>query len=267
MGIVTAATQGIANKLIDKTLAVVGASGTGAIFVLVIIIATTQMMFSLWLNWWSVRLASSYQSQRQVELFSAFMRAKWAFFVDRKVGEMTNAIVTECERSGRAFSLCLSLFGSAILAFVYVVLSLLIAWQVTLSLVGLAIVTALAISRLYAKSYAFGKSLAPFNSQLQSALGEQLAGAKFIKATAGVDRAIIQIEPFVRQLEEVNARATAMPGTVRILLEYVALIGLAAILVLASTVFRVSPANVIVALALFGRLFRALLPCKHNYML
>jgi ABC-type multidrug transport system fused ATPase/permease subunit len=255
MGIVTAATQGIANKLIDKTLAVFGASGAGAIFVLVIVIATTQMIFSLWLNWWSVWLASSYQSQRQLEVFSAFMRAKWAFFVDRKVGEMTNAIVTECERLGRAFSLCLSLFGSAILVLVYVVLSLLIAWQVTLSLVGLAIVAALLMSRLYAKSYAFGKSLAPFNSQLQSALGEQLAGAKFIKATAGVDRSIIQIEPFVRRLERVNALATAMPGTVRGLLEYVALIGLAAILVLTSTVFRVSPANVIVALALFGRLF------------
>jgi ABC-type multidrug transport system fused ATPase/permease subunit len=183
------------------------------------------------------------------------MRAKWVFFVDRKVGEMTNAIVTECARLGQAFTICLSLFGSAVIALVYVVLSLLIAWQVTLSLVAMAIVAALVMSHLYAKSYAFGKNLAPFNSQLQSALGERLSGAKFIKATAGVDRAIDQIGPFVRQLEKVNALATAMPGTVRVLLEYVALIGLAAILVLAGTFFKVSPANVIVALALFGRLF------------
>jgi ATP-binding cassette, subfamily C, bacterial len=256
MGIApTAATQGAANEFIDKTLALAGASSTSAIFVLIIVIATMQATFAWWLNRWSVWLAFTYQSQRQLELFSAFMRAKWSFFVDRKAGEMTSAIVTECERLGRAFSLCLSLFGSGILTLVYVALSLFVAWQVTLSLVGVAISAALVMSHLYARSYGFGKNLAPFNSQLQSAIGEQLAAAKFIKATAGVDRAIDQIKPFVRQLQEVNALATAMPGTVRVLLEYVALIGLAAILVLASTVFGVSPANVIVALALFGRLF------------
>jgi ABC-type multidrug transport system fused ATPase/permease subunit len=255
MGIVTTTTQGIASEFIDKTLAFVGASDSAVIFVLVIIIATMQTTFAWWLNRWSVSLALNYQSQRQLELFGAFMLAKWAFFVDRKVGEMTNAIVTECARLGQAFTICLSLFGGAIIALVYVVLSLLVAWQVTLSLVAIAIVAALVISNLYAKSYAFGKNLAPFNSQLQSAVGERLSGAKFIKATAGVDLAIDQIEPFVRRLEEVNTLATAMPGTVRVLLEYVALIGLAAILVLGGTVFRVSPANVIVALALFGRLF------------
>jgi ABC-type multidrug transport system fused ATPase/permease subunit len=255
MGIVATATQGIASEFIDKTLTFVGASGTAAIFVLIIITATMQTAFAWWLNRWSVSLALNYQSQRQLQLFGAFMRAKWSFFVDRKVGEMTNAIITECARLGQAFTICLSLFGSAVIALVYVVLSLLVAWQVTLSLVAIAIVAALVMSHLYAQSYAFGKELAPFNSQLQSALGERLSGAKFIKATAGADRAIEQIEPFVRRLEEVNARATAMPGTVRVLLEYVALIGLAAILVLGGTVFKVSPANVIVALALFGRLF------------
>jgi len=232
-----------------------GVSGTGAIFVLVIAISTAQMIFSVSLNWWDVRLAANYQSQRQLELFSAFMCAKWAFLVDRKVGEMTSAIVTECERLGRAFILCLSLFGSGVLALVYVVLSLLIAWQVTLSLIGFAMLAALLMSRFYRKSYALGKSLAPLNAQFQSALNEQLAAAKFIKASAGIDRAITQIAPVVRKLENVSARATAMPGMMRSLLEYFALIGLATILVLTGVGFKVAPSDIIVALALFGRLF------------
>ena len=255
VGIAATSTQGVANELIDKGLTLVGANGTGTIFVLVTIIATAQMIFAVSLNWWSVGLAASYQSQRQMELFSAFMRAKWSFFVDRKVGEMTSAIVTECDRLGRAFTLCLSLFGSAILALVYVVLSLLIAWQVTLSLISFAIVVALLMSRFYKKSYAIGKNLTPLNAQLQSVLSEQLAGAKFIKATAGVNHAITQIEPVVRELKKVSALATVMPGMVRVLLEYVALIGLAAILVVTSVGFKVAPSDVIVALALFGRLF------------
>src|SRR3974390_1585841 len=70
MGIVTAATQGIASESIDKTLAFAGASGAAAIFVLIIIIATMQTTFAWWLNRWSVSLALKYQSQRQLELFS-----------------------------------------------------------------------------------------------------------------------------------------------------------------------------------------------------
>jgi ATP-binding cassette subfamily C protein len=156
---------------------------------------------------------------------------------------------------GRAFTLCLSLFGSAVLALVYVVLSLLIAWQVTLSLIGFATLAALLMSRFYRRSYALGKNLAPLNAQFQSSLGEQLAAAKFIKASAGVDRAVTQIEPVLRKLEDVSARATAMPGIMRSLLEYIALIGLAAILVLTSVGFKVAPSDIVVALALFGRLF------------
>jgi ATP-binding cassette subfamily C protein len=255
VGIVTTAAPGVASGLIDKALMLLGVSGTVAIFALVVAISTAQMIFSVSLNWWDVRLAAHYQSQRQLELFSAFMRAKWAFIVDRKVGEMTSAIVTECERLGRAFTLCLSLFGSAVLALVYVVLSLLIAWQVTLSLIGFAILAALLMSRFYRRSYALGKNLAPLNAQFQSSLGEQLAAAKFIKASAGVDRAVTQIEPVLRKLEDVSARATAMPGIMRSLLEYIALIGLAAILVLASVGFKIAPSDIVVALALFGRLF------------
>ena len=79
------------------------------------------------------------------------------------------------------------------------------------------------MTRFYKKSYRIGESLAPLNAQLQATLEEQFAGAKFIKASAGVDRAVTQIEPLVQKLGDINTFATAMPGIVRGILEYVAL--------------------------------------------
>lgn len=255
VGIVTPGSQSGVNAFLDRSLSLAGADTTGKIFVAVIAVATLQMIMSLGLNWWSVRFARTYQSQRQLELFAAFMHAKWSFIIDRKAGEMVNAIITECERLGRAFTLSLSLFGSAVVALIYVVLSAVIAWQATFTLVGFAIITALAMSRFYKKSYAFGQSLAPLNAELQAVLEEQFAGAKFIKTSVGFDRAITQIEPVVHKLGDVNTFATAMPGIVRALLEYDALIGLAGILVLTSAGFGVAPGDIIVVLALFARLF------------
>jgi len=255
VGIGAASSYSVANVVIEKGLALVSADDTGKILVLVMVVATTQMILSVALNWWSIQLARSYQSRRQLELFRAFMRAKWTFIVDHKAGEMVNAIITECERLGRAFTLCLSLFGSVVVAFIYLVLSAFITWQATLSLIIFALAAALAMTSFYKKSYAFGQSLAPLNAQLQATLEEQFVGAKYIKASVGLDRATAQIEPLVRRLGEINTAATAMPGTVRGLLEYIALIGLAAILVLTSAGFGIAPGNVIIVLALFGRLF------------
>jgi ABC-type multidrug transport system fused ATPase/permease subunit len=255
VGIVATGGQSAVNRLLERALEFIGIAGTVEILIFIIAVATIQLVLSVALNCWSVRLARTYQSKRQLELFGAFMRAKWTFLLERKAGEMVNAIVTECERLGRAFTLSLSLLGSAVVAFIYFALSAFVAWEVTLSLIGFALTAALAMAHLYNKTFAIGQSLAPLNSQLQSVIDEQIAGAKFIKASAGVDQAVRQIEPLVHKLGDVNAFASAMPGVVRGILEYVALIGLAAILVLASKVMAVAPANVIIVLALFGRLF------------
>ena len=255
VGIVAQSAQGVANAVIQKGLALVGAHSTLEILMLVVVAATAQMILSVALSWWSSRLARSYQAQRRLELFAAFMRAKWSFLVDRKAGEMVNAITTESERLARALVTALSLFGSAIVAVIYVALSAFIAWQATLCLIGFAIAVSLGMTLLYRKNYTFGRNLAPSNAQLQAMLEERFAGAKFIKASVGVDRALLEIEPVVRRISEINTVGAAMPSIVRSLLEYAGLIGVAVILVLTSTEFGIAPGNVIIVLALFGRLF------------
>jgi ATP-binding cassette subfamily C protein len=252
---VTAANQGAASKLVNESLALIGVRSSVQILAVVIAVATTQAALSLALNWWTIRLARRYQAQRQIEMFSAFMRAKWSFIAEKKAGEMTNAIVTECDRLGRAFTIAMALLGSFVVAVIYAALSLLIAWQVALSLVGFALAAGLAMTRLYKKSYVVGRTVAPLNAELQSALNESFAGARFIKASAGIGRATARVEPLVLKLGDANAFASVMPGTVRGVLEYIALIGLAGVLVVTSKELGVAPANAVVVLALFGRLF------------
>src|SRR5262249_32270382 len=130
-----------------------------------------------------------------------------------------------------------------------------VAWQATLSVVGFALATALAMAQLYRKGYAIGQSLAPLNAQLQSMLDEQFAAAKFIKASAGVDRATAQIQSLLQKLADAKKFDHVTPASVRVVLEYIALIGLASILVLTSGGLGVAPANVVIVLALFARLF------------
>jgi ATP-binding cassette subfamily C protein len=255
LGIAATNSQGTAIKLLNSGLALIGATSPVAILLVIVTIAAMQMALGIGLTWWTVQLARHYQSQRQMELFSAFMRAKWAFLADRKAGELTSAIITECDRLGGTFTICLSLLASIVVTVIYATLSLFIAWQITLSLIGFAIFVTLAMTQLYGRSSTAGRSLAPLNAELQSGLIENFAGAKFIKAISGADRATARIEGIVRKLEKANVTANSMPGTVRSVLEFLAFVGLAAILAVGSGWMGVQAANVVVVLALFGRLF------------
>ncbi len=255
VGVAAASNQGMVTTLIDKGLALVGGTGLAEILAVIVALATIQTALSIALNWWTANLARHYQSRRQLEMFSAFTRAKWNFVIGKKAGEMTNAIITESERLGRAFTLCLSQLANVMVIGIYLVVALVVAWPVTLSLVGFALAAALTMTRLYQKSYAVGRSLAPLSAELQSVLGEEFAGIKLIKASAAEDRAAARVEPLVRKLERAYAFASFLPATVRNLLEFISLVGLAAMLVLGSKGMGVAAGNVIIVLALFGRLF------------
>ncbi|MBI2713831.1 MAG: ABC transporter ATP-binding protein [Rhizobiales bacterium] len=255
IGIAVSSSQGVVISQLDRGLTLIGATGPLTILAVIIAVVAIQTMLSVVLIWWTAILARRYQSQRQLELFDAFMRAKWNYLADKKAGEMTNAVITESERLGGAFTICLSLLASVVVTIIYVVLSLFIAWQITLSLIGLAAAAALVMGQFYRRTYAVGQSLAPLNAELQSVLTEHFAGAKFIKASAGIDRATERIGSLVQRLEKANAFANSLPGTVRNFLEAIGLIGLAIMLVLGSTWMGVAAGNVVIVLALFGRLF------------
>jgi ATP-binding cassette subfamily C protein len=255
IGIAATSNQGAVLKFLERGLALVGANSPLGILAVIVAVTAAQTMLSIALVWWTSILARRYQGERQLEMFSAFMHAKWHFLADKKAGEMTNAIITESERLGGAFTISLSLLASVVVTIIYVVMSLLIAWEITLVLVGFATAAGLAMIQLYRKSYAAGKSLAPLNAELQSELTESFAAAKFIKASAGVDRATARIELLVKKLEKANAFAGSLPPTVRSVLEFLAFVGVAAILVVGSSGLGVAAGNVVVVVALFGRLF------------
>ena len=255
IGVAAANNQGIVITFLHSGLALLGATTPLGILVVIVVVAAVQTALAVALTWWTAILARRYQSQRQLEMFAAFMRARWTFIADKKSGEITNAIITESERLGAAFTICLSLLASLVVTIIYIVLALIIAWQVTLSLIGFAIAVALAMAQLYKTTYAAGQSLAPLNADFQSVLTEHFAGAKFIKASAGVDRATARIESLVQKIEKTSATASSLPGTVRSLLEFLAFVGLATILVLSSRWVGLAAGNVVIVLALFGRLF------------
>jgi ATP-binding cassette subfamily C protein len=255
LGIAASANQGAAVRLMDEGLAQVGASSAMRMLIVIIAIAAVQMLLNVFLIWWTAALARRYLSRCQTELFRAFLSAKWIFITERKAGEMSSAIITECSRAGGAFTIFLALIASAVVTVIYVVLSLNVSWQITISLLGVAALSVPFMTGLYRRTSAMGRNLDQLNTELHSLLGENFSGAKFIKASAGVERASARMDSLVQAREKSIAVANALPGISRSFLEFLAFAGLATLLVVGSGLMGVAAGNVMVVLALFGRLF------------
>jgi len=245
--------QGFVGAALSRGLTTISALGTFGILVFLIAVAIVQTVLYLSLQWWMVRAARGYQRQRQLRLFSALMHAQWEFVIGRKVGELTSTIVSESERLAQAFHVGLYLISTSLITFIYFIFALMIAWPITLTLLGCALLMTFAVFRFYRQSSEVGKSIAPLNAELQSILGEQISGIKIVKATTSEDGATAQVERITGRLERVNTLATVLPVVVRGLFEFLAFILLAAIFVFGESGF--APGNVIVVFALFVRLF------------
>jgi ATP-binding cassette subfamily C protein len=256
VGISYGAAQGPAGAALNQALGYLSASsGTAAILGTIVAVAVIQAVLFISLNWWTARAGRSYQRSRQSQLFHAFMGAKWEFFIGRKSGELTNVIVTESERLAQAFTVGLYFLSTTIVATIYLAFALIIAWQITVGMIIGAIFMTLPMMGLYRKSYAIGGAAVPLNSELQSVLGEQLAGIKIVKAATGESRAERAVDRLVRKLEIINTTATFLPTLVRGLFELMAFVMLAVVFAFGKEAFGIAPGNVIVVIALFVRLF------------
>ena len=256
LGISYSASPGLAGGLLHQALSAIGgAFGISSMLVIIVGVTALQAVFFIALHWWMTSASRSYKRCRQSQLFGAIMTAQWEFVSQKKAGELTSTIVNECERLAQSFYIGLYLISTFLGTCIYLALALMIAWPITLALIGSAVVMTLAALPLYRKSFAVGQSIAPLNAELQSILSERISGIKIVKATTSEAAACARVNSIVGRLESANAVVNFLPIFVRGLLEFLSFCALAAIFVLGQGGFGVPPGNVIVVFALFMRLF------------
>jgi ABC-type multidrug transport system fused ATPase/permease subunit len=256
IGISYSAGPGLAGSLLHQALSAIGGSfGISGLLVIIVGVAALQALFFIALHWWMTSVSRSYKRLRQSQLFHAIMHAQWQYVSEKRAGELTNAIVSESERLAQSFYIGLYLISTFLGTCIYLAFGLMIAWPITLALIGCAAMMTLTVLRLYAKSFAVGQSIAPLNAELQSTLSERISGLKIVKATTSEAAACARVNSIVGTLERANTVVNFLPMFVRGLFEFLSFCALGAIFVLGQKRFGIPAGNVIVVFALFMRLF------------
>lgn len=246
--------QSLAGRWLDDLNTWIGNDVALLVILIVAAVVISSSLF-IWQSWLLASASQQYARVWKERLLHAFFAARWAFISGHKSGELLNSVITEPGRLSAAAMNMAMLVSSAIISLVYVIYALLLSWRTTVVLLALSACLVLGIRRLYSQSRIVGGVLGPLNAKQQVVIGEFLQSAKLVKAAAIERIAIDRSTDVVREMEIAQRRAMFMPSKVKGIFEAVSLTMLVLLLVVSNQVIGASPANLLVVLALFLRLF------------
>lgn len=140
----------------------------------------------------------------RMRLLGAMMGARWRFFVEQRMGVVTNAISSESERASAAFLYASTVLSLVINSLFYGVIALIISWEATLAGFLTAAVGMLVLNRAVRATRKAGARQTRLMRSLINRLSDALQAIKPLKAMSRQD----SIEPLMsRDTRKLNTAA------------------------------------------------------------
>ena len=202
----------------------------------------------------SARLAQHVVSQERQRLFRAIVSLPWPKFVRLRSADVVQALTVYTDNANAATRLLLHLLAEALAMSVSLLIALRISWPVTLFVVAAGLALFGLLRWLRAPGRAEGAQLMAFGEALFRATTDIIGGMKAVKGYAAERRTIGDytrlddaLTQSARQFDAHRARAAAAVG-----LGSAVMLGV--IVYVALAVLRLSPAALLLLLAIYARL-------------
>ena len=226
-----------------------------SIALLVLAIFASQYFMLTLQSWVYAFTVADFLVDLRERLFRGIISARWPFFVETKVAQMCNVVVDESYRVYVALCVLLQLLGSTASASVYLVISLLLSWKLSLLMLAMAGVIGVATQRLVRRGRAVGADGMRFGEELVGWTAETITGAKLIKATGAEQLARDRFHRINAHLRAFFLWINFQPGLLRSILELSAIATLVVGMVASRQIFHVDLATLLVVLGIFVRLY------------
>lgn len=194
-----------------------------------------------------------FTSRIRDRLYRSIFGARWAFFVQTRPGDMTNALSEEAARCGEAFRVLNLVLSGIVISGFYLALAMLLSWQATLIAgVGSAVVM-LIFKRETDKGKTLGAAITEANQAFHGEVVEQLSAAKLIKGYAAQNAVIGRFHKYYENVAHATFRGNFHNARLKAFLETGMGLMLAITIYVAVVVFNINFAKLIVFLLVFYR--------------
>lgn len=120
----------------------------------------------------------------RLDLVRAVVASRWRYYLSKAVGSLANAMATEAQRASEGYLQGAIMATQLITALVYTGLAMMISWQVTLTALALAAIVLGGLNLLVRKAGRAGRRQTGLLTEILSAMTDQLAAIKPLKAMA-----------------------------------------------------------------------------------
>ncbi|MCP4039321.1 MAG: ABC transporter ATP-binding protein [bacterium] len=124
----------------------------------------------------------------RLRLLDALMSARWRYFVDQRMGTVTNAFSSESERASTAYLYITTVMSLLINSSFYMVIAFVISWEATVAGFVTALFGMVGLNRLVRTTRRAGRKQTRLMRSLINRLSDTLQALKPLKAMAREDR-------------------------------------------------------------------------------
>ena len=212
----------------------------------------------------SAAVQQGYVCRIRHELYDSLLHSRWQYFVSQKMSDFIHGLVQQVSTLGMCANTMLTLFSQLILVLVYVGVSLLLSWQMTLLAAGCGVVLLailLPLNRVVLRS---GHLQLGGGKQLMQMFFEQLASLKMIKSFGSESLYLGKMDQESRCMEQQVLRITRINALTQLVSMIGGVIAFSLCFYFALEWFSVSLATLLLLL-IFSRLMPQLASIQSAY--
>ena len=243
--------------VIEDSLRLFGlAPSVATLLTLIVGLFVVQGLCRWWMSHLQGRMLARYELSLIHKIFEAYFSSSWGFFLSRRSGQLANTLCVETHRAFIAFQTVCEFLAAFLVAAFYVLVSLLISWQITVAGILLCSVASYLLKNFMGRAHSYGVDISRLNEELQAYSIDALVSAKLVKSSATEDKALDTVDAIARRRVHLrylsNINAALIPSVYRplayailALIMYLALVHLqidfGVVLLFAYMFFRLSP--------------------------
>lgn len=226
----------------------------GVVLSIIVTLFVIQSLFRIMQMRMQMKMLTDYEASLVRNLFGGFLAASWTFFLKNKIGQLMNVLSIETSRASGAFQFSCQFTASFFIAIFYIILAMLISWEITLGGIVLSALATLLLKRLMKRAEQYGMETSAANNDLQAYALDKLAAAKMLKASVTGQEALEGIGTIVERRVRVRFLSVLNATAVQSFYEPLFMAVLALIGYLAITKWGANIAMIIVFILIFFRL-------------
>ena len=195
----------------------------------------------------STRLQHHYTHQLRATLFRQLLNTQWPFFLNRTQPTLLHSLTTQVQSIAASNFQLLTLINGLILGAVYIALSLVLSWPMTLVAMGCALLLLSLMLPLHQLTSTSGVAHLQQNQSMFTLIAEQLSALKTIKS-GGIEEQFKASWSLAHQ----NQRLTHVTAATKLVYACGSVVAFSLLLYLAITFFAVPVESLLLLLVVFS---------------